>query len=266
MAIKRNKIENFLQFPAVVRVFDEIDSTNNEAKRRAETDQNGAFLYVTDCQTAGRGRRGHDFYSPKGSGLYFTLALPCSADPADVQIITCAAAVAVCEAVEALTEHRPLIKWVNDIYIDGKKVAGILAELVTDAQNQPLSVIVGIGINLTTGHFPAEFADNAGSIGDVDPNRLCAEITNRLIRMESALSDSVGDGALDVLGNAHYNSIIEKYSKLNLCIGKNIRYTDTDGVHTATAVAVAPDGSLIVEENGILQSLHSGEISILPVT
>ena len=76
MAIKSYKIENFLQSPAVVHVFDAIDSTNNEAKRRALTDPDCAVLYVTDCQTAGRGRRGHDFYSPKGSGLYFTLSLP----------------------------------------------------------------------------------------------------------------------------------------------------------------------------------------------
>ena len=248
MPIKSYRIEKYLKNPLTVRVFDEIDSTNNEAKRRITADREGIFLYVTDCQTAGRGRRGHDFYSPKGTGLYFTLSLPLTGDPADIQSITCAAAVAVCEAIEALTEQHPAVKWVNDILIDGKKVAGILAELVTDDQNRPVSVIVGIGINLTTDHFPAEFAAKAGSIGNVDPNRLCAEITDRLIAAHSA----------------HDNSIIEKYSALNLCLGKEIRYTDANGVHIAKAVDIAPDGSLVIEENGIKKSLHSGEISLQP--
>lgn len=288
MALKRNKIENFLKNSVVIRLYEQIDSTNDEAKRRAQADQENTVLYVTDCQTAGRGRRGHDFYSPKGSGLYFTLALPLSAEPADIQVITCAAAVAVCEAIGALSDQRPLIKWVNDIYIDGKKVAGILTELVTDADNRPLSVIVGIGLNLTTEHFPAEFAARAGAIGDIDPNRLCAEITDRLTDMYRQLENAysaVGGGAPDVpkmtasaVGTGldtsvygatvskrpseSYNSIMEKYKCLNFCIGKTVKYTDTDGNHTAAATDIAPDGSLIVEENGVRKSLHSGEISI----
>ena len=107
MAIKSYKIENFLQSPAVVHVFDAIDSTNNEAKRRALTDPDCAVLYVTDCQTAGRGRRGHDFYSPKGSGLYFTLSLPLCGYFAGVQLMTCAAGVAVCEAIFAQAGRAP---------------------------------------------------------------------------------------------------------------------------------------------------------------
>lgn len=248
MPIRSDKIEKFLKKSVCVRVYSEIDSTNNEAKRRAEYDRSGAFLYVTDCQTAGRGRRGHEFYSPKGSGLYFTLALPLGGDCADVQLTTCAAGVAVCEAIGALSDLRPQIKWVNDVCLDGRKVAGILAELVSDERNQPASVIIGIGINLTTRDFPAEFADKAGNVGDIEPNRLCAEIVNRLT---------------DMIGSPSYNSVIEKYSALNFCIGRQVQYTDTDGTHTAEAVAIAPDGSLIVAENGKKRSLHSGEISII---
>lgn len=259
MTIKRNKIENFLHFPADVIVFEQTDSTNNEAKRRAPADHAGVKLYVTDCQTAGRGRRGHDFYSPKGSGLYFTLALPLAGDPADTQFVTCAAGVAVCEAIEALADRQARIKWVNDVLIDGKKVAGVLTELVTDDDNQPISVIVGIGVNLTTAHFPAEFAACAGSVGDVDPNRLCATVANRLCDMYMAATRS------EKASNDSYNSILEKYSALNLCLGRKLRYTDSEGAHIAAAVAIAHDGSLIVEENGVRKALHSGEISIIPI-
>ncbi len=258
MAIKGNKIEKNLKNSVKVCVYSEIDSTNNEAKRRAQADRGSVTLYVTDCQTAGRGRHGHSFFSPKGSGLYFTLSLPLSGDPADVQRLTCGAAVAVCDAISSLTDRQPKIKWVNDIYIDGKKVAGILAELVLDEQNRPLSVIIGIGINLTTAHFPAEFASKAGCIGDVDPNRLCAAITDGLIDMAALLKHS--DSEL----HEAFHPVMEKYSRLSLCIGKQISYTDVSGEHTATAVAIAPDGSLIVEENQIKKSLHSGEISITP--
>lgn len=278
MAIDHKKIENFLKHPVAVCVFNEIDSTNNEAKRRAEADRSYPALYVTDCQTAGRGRRGHDFYSPKGSGVYFTLALPLSAEPADVQVITCAAAVAVCEAIESLTEKHPQIKWVNDIYLDGRKVAGILTELLSDDQNRPATVIVGVGINLTTDHFPAEFAARAGSIGDIDPNRLCAEVSDRLIAVYTVINNSNQElkseynslNELKLHNNSDqelkssFNSIIEIYKHLNFCIGKRIQYTDAEGIHTAEAIDIAPDGSLIVEEDGVRKQLHSGEISVVP--
>lgn len=258
MPIKRNKIEKYLKKPLTVRVFDEIDSTNNEAKRRAAEDCSSCILYAADCQTSGRGRRGHDFYSPKGSGVYFTLALPVCGDPADVQMLTCAAGVAVCEAIKALSGKKPQIKWVNDVYLDGKKVAGILAELVLDQTNRPISVIVGVGINLTTQTFPAEFASKAGSIGDIDPSRLCAEVVNRLIEMY-VQPENYSESEL----KQHYNSIIEKYAALNFCIGRQVRFSDSEGEHLAEAVEIAPDGCLIVEEHGRKKSLRSGEISIV---
>lgn len=278
MAIDHKKIENLLKYFASVRVYEEIDSTNNEAKRRLDRDSDRITLYVTDCQTAGRGRRGHDFYSPKGSGLYFTLTLPLCSDPADVQILTCVAAVAVCEAIGSLSDVCPQIKWVNDVYLGGKKVCGILTELLSDEQNRPASVIVGIGINLTTVHFPAEFAARAGSVGDIDPNRLCAAVVNRLIAMYAAINNSNFElksennsySELNCRNNSKFelkpclNSILEKYKQLNFCIGKRVQYTDARGGHTAEAVDIAPDGSLIVEENGVRKALHSGEISITP--
>lgn len=245
MLLQKEKILSKIHSPVAVHLYDSVDSTNNEAKRRRDTD--GMHLYAATHQTAGRGRRGHDFYSPKDTGLYMTLSLPLSGDPADIQKITCAAAVAVCEAISALSNQRPQIKWVNDIYIDGKKVAGILTELLCDKENQPAAVIVGIGLNLTTEHFPAEFAAKAGSIGDIEPNDLCGTVTDRLMNLFESLS---------------HNSVIEKYKQLNLCIGHTVSY-EKDGVtHSAKAVDIAPDGALIVTENNILTTLNSGEISV----
>lgn len=245
MPLNRDKIEKNLTKPVTVHLFSSVDSTNNEAKRRAQTDE-GAVLYAADSQTAGRGRRGHSFYSPP-TGLYMTLSMPISGSVADVQRLTCAAAVAVCEALSARGCPSPAIKWVNDIFTGGKKAAGILAELVTDACNRPLRVIIGVGVNLTTTDFPAEFAARAGGVGDLDPSLLCADIADRLIGFCEKPDDP---------------TMMDRYRALSLVLGQAIAYTDRDGEHTATARDIAPDGSLIVEENGSLKTLSSGEISV----
>ena len=246
MPLNHEKIEKSLRHPVAVRVFSCVDSTNNEAKRRAAQDSGRYALYAADSQTAGRGRRGHRFYSPDG-GLYMTLSLPVGKASGSVQLLTCAAAVAVCEAIAALSGLSPAVKWVNDVYVNGRKVAGILAEMVTDSLNVPIAVIIGVGVNLTTEIFPDEIADRAGSVGNIDPNLLCANITDRLIKL---------------VESDRYNSVVEKYRSLNFCLGREIGYTDADGEHTATAVDIADDGSLIISENGKKRSLRSGEISI----
>lgn len=249
MKLNREKIRKHLNTPADILLYDSIDSTNDEAKRRF-VDGSGIRLYAAAQQTAGRGRRGHSFYSPKDTGLYMTLSLPLSSAGASVQKITCAAAVAVCDAVAALSDLRPVIKWVNDVYVDGKKAAGILTELITDNENQPRAVIVGIGLNLCTERFPDEFAQNAGNLGELDVNALCGTIAANLIKVCHHLDD---------------NSLSEKYKGLNFCIGRTVRYTRNGNIHTATAVDIDDDGGLIVEESGVRATLNSGEISIVPI-
>ena len=247
MPLNREKIEKTITNPVTLRVFSRIGSTNDEAKRRAEADA-GIVLYAADSQTAGRGRRGHSFYSPP-TGLYMTRSLPIGDPAVEIQRVTCAAAVAVCDALTALGVRDPSVKWVNDVYLGGKKVAGILAELVTDDQNRPLRVIIGVGVNLTTADFPAEFAERASGVGDLDPSLLCAAITDRLVGFCRRISDP---------------AIMARYKALSCVIGKGIAYTDRDGAHTATAVDIAPDGSLIIDENCVIRQLSSGEISVKP--
>lgn len=246
MLLQNETIRAHLTSPVALHLYDSIDSTNNEAKRQALTD--GAHLYASTHQTAGRGRRGHDFYSPKDTGLYMTLSLPVDRVEADIQKLTCIAAVAVCEAITSLSPEKPLIKWVNDVYIDGKKVAGILTELLTDEHNRPTAAIVGIGLNLTTAHFPEAFAKTAGAIGDIEPNALCAAIVNRLV----------------ALSHRKDNSFIEIYKTLNYCLGRTVTYVKDGVTHSAKAVDIADDGGLVVEENSVCTTLNSGEISITP--
>lgn len=248
MPLNADRIKEFLKSGLTVYTFGRTDSTNNEAKRGLGRDRGRAVLYAADSQTAGRGRLGRDFYSPAG-GLYMTLSLPLSGTERRLGRVTCAAAVAVCEAISALTGLSPAVKWVNDIYVDGRKVAGILAELVLDSLNRPAAIIIGVGVNLTTEAFPAEIADRAGRIGDCDPDRLCAAIADNIVSEYERLSD---------------DSFLEKYIALNFCLGRRITYTDLAGEHTATAVTIAPDGALIVDEGGERRALSSGEVSIVP--
>lgn len=248
MPLDIQKITKKISDSVTVHLYDSIDSTNNEAKRRSDTDI-GAHLYATTHQTAGRGRKGHDFFSPADTGLYMTLSVPLIAKAEDVQIITCAAATAVCEAVRAISDKSPLIKWVNDIFLDGKKAAGILTELITDSKNQPFAVIIGIGLNLKTERFPEEFAATAGNLGDIEPETLCAEIANRLLAYAEALPK---------------RAFLERYREWNLCIGRDVTYTDRGELHQARAVDINSDGGLIVEESGMLSTLNSGEISVKP--
>ena len=246
MPLESEKIRNNLHSGLAVRVLSDTDSTNNEAKRRAKEDEEAAILYAADTQSSGRGRLGRSFYSPPG-GLYMTLSIPLSSPAESIQRLTCAAAVAVCDAISDLTDLSPMIKWVNDIYVSNRKVAGILCELVLDELNRPLRVIIGVGVNLTTNAFPADIAEKAGNIGDVSAERLCALIADNLMNGYGQLND---------------NSFLEKYVRLNLCIGKTIRYADARGEHTATATGIAEDGSLIVSDGGSARRLNSGEISV----
>ncbi len=240
MSHQEKKIRRFLHHQIDIVLFDEIDSTNNEAKRRVTSPIPRPLLLCAASQSAGRGRRGHDFYSPKGTGLYLSVVLP--AVGIEVQPVTCAAAVAAATAIEELCEHTVGIKWVNDLYVDGRKVCGILTELLCDSDNRPIAVCVGIGVNLTTASFSGDYP--AGSIGNVDRDRLCAMIADRLI-------DCCRDGGY-----------MDSYRARSIVIGRTVTFTDSDGSHTATAVGISDSGELIVHEKGIKRVLSSGEISV----
>jgi len=141
--------------------YDEIDSTNDEAKRRLRAGEELIGAVITaGKQSAGRGRLGKSFASPGGDSIYASFVLSLPENLAEQQI-TPLAAVAVCFALEKTTSYKPGIRGVNDILIDNKKVCGILAESV------PGAVVLGIGvnINLREGDFPEELREEAGSLG-----------------------------------------------------------------------------------------------------
>ncbi|MDR1131525.1 MAG: biotin--[acetyl-CoA-carboxylase] ligase, partial [Oscillospiraceae bacterium] len=182
-----------------VSVLSVTDSTNTQAKKLAADGARHGTLLLAEEQTAGRGRSGKRFFSPRGLGLYMSVILRPDAATVSPRLVTLAAAVSVCRAVEALTGLEPRIKWVNDVYLDGKKICGILTEAVMDMESGGIdSIIVGVGVNCAVEEaiLPPELHGIVGSIGagKVPRCRLAALIAVGVLEAFANLSDP------DILG------------------------------------------------------------------
>lgn len=173
-------------------VFGETDSTNNEAKRRLGNGDRKDILLVADHQTSGRGRMGHSFFSPSGTGIYMTLSKELEKPLFKPERITLAAAVAVVRVFRPYLDEDPSLKWVNDIFYKGKKVAGILSEAISDLETGLIQhVIVGIGINVRPVEFPDDLKDIAGSFSLKKPgrNELAGRLADELIKLYRDIED-----------------------------------------------------------------------------
>jgi len=253
MYLSGEKIKNALkpEYKNIkILVFDSIDSTNNEAKRLISAGENSVFAVISESQTAGRGRQNRSFYSPGETGIYMTVVLKPDLPVGKAVKITVAAAVAVCETIEKLTDKKPEIKWVNDIFVGGKKVCGILTEAVPHSNGGNPSVVTGIGINVSTESFPDEIKSVAGSLNakDVDRNILIADIINRLLSFSENLENE---------------RITDSYRSRSFVLGRKISFEQNAQSFTAEAIGIDENCGLIVKlADGTLKTLTSGEISI----
>lgn len=240
-----------------IQVHKSLESTNKTAKEMAVAGAEHGTIIISDCQTMGRGRYSRNFFSPSGGGLYMSIVLrPEAMHFKNPTSVTAFAAVSVCEAIESISTKVPRIKWVNDIFIDGKKVCGILTEAVTDFESGGLDwVVLGIGINVHTRieDFPCDLQSIATSIYPDEKmsgvrNRLSAEIINRILGFETLPSET---------------EIFEKYKKRLMVLGKKITVIQNQVEYKATAIDVDSVGHLVVKnESGERITLSSGEIRI----
>ena len=226
-----------------VRVLSQVDSTNARLKEGARTGAiHPPFLLAADYQTAGRGRLGRTFVSPPGTGLYMSLlaSLPENTPPGRITILS---AVAVCRALEELTSLRPAVKWVNDIFVRGRKVCGILAEGVGQA------VIIGIGVNVSTppGGFPPE-AGVAGALNvPLDRSLLAGRITRFL---------------MDGLGDPLSPELLSQYRQRMPLMGREVCYMLGGRQEKGRVTGIAEDGGLMVEGADGPRTLESGEVTL----
>ena len=234
---------------AEIYTLSEIDSTNDEARRLAFAGVPTPTLVVANSQTLGRGRMGRSFFSPADTGIYLSYLQKAKEDAADTVRLTTAAAVATAEAIDEVCGVKTEIKWVNDLLIDGKKVAGILCESFSLTSGERY-VIIGIGINISTSDFPSDIKDRAASLG-ADPKKrecLAAAILDRLEEFYKSPSDE---------------RIIKIYKERSAVLGKRVLLTDSQNTTTALATDIRNDGALMVTlDSGEVKALSSGEITL----
>ncbi len=222
--------------------YEVVDSTNRVARDYVSDGGILPALFIAEEQTAGRGRLGRSFFSPKASGLYMTLALPFD-NTSEQVALTVAVSVAAVRVLSPLTDKKLTVKWVNDILADGKKAAGILCEAVKGA------VIIGIGINLSTEKFPEDIETTASSLGiiEVDKKLLSEKIAEEIIKITKE-------------NNA---DIIEEYKKISAVLGEEIYYIKNGERFDARALDIDEKGSLIaLNSDGTKVTLNSGEITL----
>lgn len=213
-------------------------------------------VVVAGEQTAGRGRRGRPFFSPRGTGVYFSILLRPDLPLEQAFLITGASAVAVCRAIGDLSGKKAEIKWVNDVYVEGRKVCGIATEAAADLETGGLSyAIPGIGINVyePEGGFPEQIAQRAGAVMDsVEPNtrnRFAAAVIDNLHRIYRA---------------SPFDSFVGEYRRLSMMPGLQVSVVDAaGGEEPAVALQVNDDLSLRVRyADGTESDLQTGEVSI----
>ena len=230
-----------------------LDSTNTRAKTMAAAGAPHGYLVVADTQTAGRGRFGRTFFSPASTGLYMSYVLRPQIRPEKAVGITSIAAIAAARAIEELADVEVMIKWVNDLYIAGKKVGGILCEASMGIESRQLEcVILGIGINTGRAEMPGELEDIATSIGNVtgkeiSRSALIAGISNHLEELEGQLLTG------EYIGECRRRSNV---------IGNIIQVIRGNERFEALARDIDEKGALIVEKDGKTMRLDSGEISL----
>ena len=247
----KQTLEKHLKPNLKVLVYDTVDSTNTVAKDLAKETENTQTLVVSLSQTAGRGRKGRTFFS-KG-GVYISILLFPKKTLKTALLMTVAAAVAVCRSLEKHCEKECKIKWVNDVFVDDKKVCGILTEAASDGKNLDYAV-VGIGINLERPceDFPKEISDIADAVFD-------GEITTD---KKAAVTADVVNEFFSIYENLEDTKFLDEYRSRSWLDGKTVTYLQGSKTHTALVAGINGEGGLEVLDNGQRTVLKSGEVSV----
>ncbi|MBR5817672.1 MAG: biotin--[Clostridia bacterium] len=237
-----------IKAPKIV-YYDLTDSTNTRAREYAKANptQKSPVIFIADGQTAGRGRRGRSFVSESGAGIYISILTYPAENNLDVAGATAKAAVSLSRAIESLCDADIKIKWVNDLYLGGKKLAGILCEGEFDSEGKMTCQVVGMGINIYKNGIIDEISTIATSIENElgnAPDR--AKLVARIIK--EFLAE----------GGDYYT----EYKARSFTIGKRVTVMKLKESYEATVLDINPDFSLSIERDGKVEWLFTGEISL----
>ena len=233
-----------------IKYFDLVGSTNTVAKEMALSGSGEFTVIIADEQTAGRGKPGRSFVSCGGVGVYLSVILKPSLPLSKIHLITSFASVKVAEAIDKLSGENTKIKWVNDLYLNGKKICGILTESVINPKSCTADcVVLGIGINVLNENFDESIKNIAGSIKtetglEISREDLIAEILNSLVSFES-----------EILAGDYLN----EYRKRSCLLGKEIKVFEGVTSYSAVAQDIDDNAGLVISSGGEIKTLQSGE-------
>ncbi|HFI0470377.1 TPA: bifunctional biotin--[acetyl-CoA-carboxylase] ligase/biotin operon repressor BirA, partial [Streptococcus suis] len=240
-------ISQELQLP--VHLNADSDSTQLDAKQGIEAGHSSPALYLAPYQNKAKGRFGRPFYASKSGGIYMSLRLSPNVPFLEFKPYTILAAAAVVKAIQSLCDLDVQIKWVNDIYLGQKKVAGILTEAISSMENQRVTdVIIGVGINVHIDDFPKELRQSAGNLFDDQPpftrNQLITAIWKAFLETDD-------------------KELIALYKEKSLVVGQQVSFVENQVEFKGTTIAVTDTGNLVIQlDNGKAKIISSGEISL----
>ena len=232
------------------------DSTNTQAKLMAKRGAPHGTVLIAGHQTGGRGRMGRTFQSPEGMGVYLSLILRPNCRPEQLMHLTCAAGVAMIDAVEKVSGARPQVKWINDLVINGRKLGGILTEMSVDKGLVDYAVI-GIGINCLQKNtdFPEEIAGLATSLSLAASKEILPE------KLAAAMVEALWAMSQDLL--VKKTQIMAAYKESCITLGKDVQVIRGDRILPGKAIDLDDEGGLlVVYPDGTSETVFSGEVSV----
>ncbi len=252
--MEKKILEQYLNHKLNITIFDELDSTNNYLKKLGSQGEMTTQLVIAESQTGGRGRMGRSFFSPNGTGIYFSLLLHPKYDIEKSLFLTVMAAVSVAETIMKYNSNDVKIKWVNDIYIDGKKVCGILTEGAINSNKMLDYAVVGIGINASAPEngFPDDIKDIATAIfpGKTEENikeKIVADVVNKFLDMY----------------NGNDTDFTKRYKEYSYLTGKEINIISSETTRPATVIGITDECHLLVKnEKDEIEEISSGDVSV----
>lgn len=242
--------DRFIYLPAT-------DSTNDRLKVLAREGAPHGTAILAGYQTAGHGRRGRTFQSPDGMGIYLSILLRPECAPEDLMHLTCAAGLAMCDAMERSVGVCPGIKWTNDLVLGSRKLGGILTELGFSPQGKLSYAIVGIGINCrqSLDDFPEEIREIATSLSAATGKQVeCAPVAAAMLNALWLMAENLLSGR---------EGILARYREKCITIGREISILSPTSVRYGKALDVDDNGALLVAfRDGSIEAVNAGEVSI----
>lgn len=258
-------LEKTIAAQADIEVYKLVDSTNTRLKELAGQGGPEWKIILAEQQSCGKGRMNREFFSPAGAGIYMSILFRPKFSASESLFITTMAAVAVAKAIEEVLHIKPAIKWVNDIFCEGKKVCGILTEAAVNVESGHLDyAVLGIGVNVKKpeGDFPEQLKNIAISLADTeqgDEERLAQDDIR--CRLAAEIINNIGY----YYKNMEDHSFMKEYVEYSFLIGKSVVIAGRESEELLVKGIDENAGLVVQHGDGSIETLSSGEVSVKPL-